>query len=84
MKNKLLEQIHTTRYVPPRISGIHRNTQIIVVTLAMHLVREIINFVHIFIRHKILKKNIDEKLSNTNLSNRGYFRSNEAVWRLLT
>ena len=32
------------------ISGIHRNTQIIVVTNEMYLVREIRDFVHMFLR----------------------------------
>ena len=36
-RKQLLEQIHTTYY----LSGIHRNTLIIVVTMEMYLVKEI-------------------------------------------
>ena len=35
-RKQLLEQIHTTHY-----GGVHRNTQIIVVTMEIYLVREI-------------------------------------------
>ena len=54
---------YNTLHSSLRISGIHRNTQIIVVTMEMYLVREIKNFAHI-------SKSTVKDVGYFNLSNR--------------